>query len=211
MGWFNNPTPGLQSSIDIGWKFNFLENSIDTWWNHSSTNNKDNIPFNSYTVNGQTFYYNDVLNVGDTIKGDICEYNYVEQKEYVLSNLYHKYSINPNVFLDNSAINYPSGYVYQPHYPIKIKTFSDYVEFGSTSEIDGIPGHAWYSETNNIWIWRDLYDYGFIDSDGIGVNHPFTNGAHYPFKNVLFLQKPMKQKTNINSTVINRPTEDNCE
>jgi hypothetical protein len=56
-----------------------------------------------------------------------------------------------------------------------------------------------------------LYDYGFIDSDGIGVNHPFTNGAHYPFKNVLFLQKPMKQKTNINSTVINKPTEDNCE
>jgi hypothetical protein len=211
MGWFNNPTPGLQSAIDIGWKFNFLENSIDTWWNHSSTNNKDNIPFNSYSVGGQTFYYNDVLNVGDIIKGDICEYNYVEQKEYVLSNLYHKYSINPNIFLDNSTINYPSGYVYQPHHPIKIRTFSDYVEFGSTSEIDGIPGHAWYSETNNIWIWRDLYDYGFIDSDGIGVNYPFTNGAHYPFSNVLFLQKPMKQKTNLNSTVINQPTEDNCE
>jgi len=98
-----------------------------------------------------------------------------------------------------------------PHYPIKIRTFSDYIEFGDTSEIDGIPGHAWYSDFNKIWIWKDIYDYGFIDSEGIGVNHPFTNGAHYPFSNVLFLQKPTQQSVNVNSKVINRPIDDDCE
>ena len=145
------------------------------------------------------------------IKGDFFEYNYIEQKEYLLSNIYHKYSYNQMVFLDNSTNAYPSGYVYVPHYPVKIRAFSDYLEYGSTTEIDGIPGHAWYSEVNNIWLWKDLYSYGFIDTDNIGVDHPFINGAHYPFLNILFLQKPIQQEVNINSIVINSPNVDNCE
>jgi hypothetical protein len=211
MGWFNYPPPFQQTAIDIGWGFNFLKNSVDTWWNHTSLSNKDNIPVDSYIANGQTFYYNKELNIGDVIKGDFCEYNYIEQKEYLLSNIYHKYSYNQMVFLDNSTNAYPSGYVYVPHYPVKIRAFSDYLEYGSTTEIDGIPGHAWYSEVNNIWLWKDLYSYGFIDTDNIGVDHPFINGAHYPFLNVLFLQKPIQQEVNINSIVINSPNVDNCE
>ena len=211
MGWFNYPPPFQQTAIDVGWGFNFLKNSVDTWWNHTSLSNKDNIPVDSYIANGQTFYYNKELNIGDVIKGDFCEYNYIEQKEYLLSNIYHKYSYNQMVFLDNSTNAYPSGYVYVPHYPVKIRAFSDYLEYGSTTEIDGIPGHAWYSEVNNIWLWKDLYSYGFIDTDNIGVDHPFINGAHYPFLNVLFLQKPIQQEVNINSIVINSPNVDNCE
>jgi len=125
--------------------------------------------------------------------------------------MYHKYSFNFNVFNDNSTNTFPSGYVYQPHFPITIRAFSDYLEFGSTSEIDGIPGYAWYSESLDNWIWRDLYSYGFIDSDNIGVDHPFINGAHYPFLNILFLQKPLKQETNVNSLIIKTPNVDNCE
>lgn len=212
MGWFNYPPPSQQTSIDVGFGFNFLKNSLDTWWNHTSLDNKDNsINVDSYITNGQTFYFNKELNIGDIIKGDFCEYNDIEQKEYVLSNLYHKYSYNQMVFLDNSTNTYPSGYVYVPHYPIKIRAFSDYLEFGSTTEIDGIPGYAWYSQSNNLWLWRDLYTYGFIDSDNVGVNHPFINGAHYPFLNILFLQKPMKQEVNTNNIVIKTPNVDNCE
>lgn len=211
MGWFNKPAPSQNTSIDIGWGFNFLKTSVDTWWNHTSLNNKDNIPVDSYVANGQTFYYNRELNVGDVIKGDFCEYNDIEQKEYVLSNLFHKYSYNPMVFLDNSTNAYPSGYVYTPHYPIKVRAFSDYIEYGGKNEVDGIPGHAWYSDSNKLWLWRDLYSYGYIDSDNIGVDHPFINGAHYPFLKILFLQKPIKQEVNVNSIVINRPKVDNCE
>ena len=104
-----------------------------------------------------------------------------------------------------------SGYVYTPHYPIKVRAFSDYIEYGGKNEVDGIPGHAWYSDSNKLWLWRDLYSYGYIDSDNIGVNHPFINGAHYPFLKILFLQKPIKQEVNVNSIVINRPKVDNCE
>ena len=43
MGLFNKPfvnQNGVPSGIDIGWNFNFLENTIDSWWNHNSSLNK---------------------------------------------------------------------------------------------------------------------------------------------------------------------------
>jgi len=210
-GFFNQPPIGQNSSIDIGWEFNFLQNTYDSWWDHTSTNNKDNIPIGSYVSNGQTFYYNEFLNIGDIIKGDFCEYNDYEQKEYIVSPIYHKYSINSNVFYDNSTLNEPSGYLYKPHTNIKIRSFSDYLEFGNKDEVDNIPKYAWYSEYEDTFIWRDLYEYGYIDGDNIGVNNPFTNGAHYPFKNILFLQYPIKRSTSVKTNLITQITQDNCE
>ena len=31
-----------------------------------------------------------------------------------------------------------------------------------------------------------LYTYGYVDSNGIGVDQPFLNGKHHPFKNIIF-------------------------
>ena len=217
MGWFNPPainSNNIPTAIDIGWGFNFLANSTDNWWNHSSTNNKDNIPLSTYEQpigSGQNFYYNDFLSSGATIKGDFCEYNYIEQKEYVLSPMYHKYSFNSNYFSDNSPLNLPSGYAYEPHYPIQIRALSDYLDYGSKKIIDNIPSWAWYSDYNQTFMWRDIYTFGFVDSDGIGVNYPFINGAHYPYSQVLLLQKPMQRNTEIETTIINQPTTDDCE
>jgi hypothetical protein len=214
MGWFNKPFLNQNSQptgLEIGWGFNFLKNSIDNWWSKNSAINKDNIPVGSYVANGNTFYYNNFLNVGDIIKGDFCEYNFLEQKEYVLSKMYHKYSFNDTYFSDNSTANLPSGYLYEPHHPIKIRTFSDYLEFGSKEFTDNVPGYAWFSEFEDTWYWRDLYSYGFIDNDGIGVDYPFLNGAHYPFKDILFLQYPVRRDNNVQSTQINRITNDDCE
>ena len=217
MGWFNPPAInqlGTQTGIDIGWGFNFLKNSIDPWWDHSLSSNKDNIPINFYEQpigSGQQFYYNDFLKIGDVIKGDFCEYNYMEQKEYVISPMYHKYSFNPIYFLDNSSLNYPSGYVYEPHTPVPIRVFSDYVEYGSKEIVDNIPPYAWYSTHEDTFIWRDIYTYGFIDGDGLGVDYPFTNGAHYPFQNITFLQKPIQRSEKVDTTLINQPINDDCE
>jgi hypothetical protein len=214
MGWFNKPYLNQNSQptgLEIGWGFNFLKNSIDNWWDKNSAINKDNIPTNSYVANGQTFYYNENLNLGDIIKGDFCEFNYMDQKEYVLSKMYHKYSFNDNLFNNTSTSNLPAGYLYEPHTPLQIRAFSDYVEVGSKDLTDNIPGYAWFSEFDNIWYWRDLYTYGFIDNDGIGVNYPFINGAHYPFMNMLFLQYPIQRDNNVQSTQINRITNDDCE
>jgi hypothetical protein len=213
MGWFNKPYTnqnGQPTGVEIGWNFNFLNNSIDNWWDKNSVVNKDNIPVNSYVANGQTFYYNDYLNVGEILKGDFCEYNYTEQKEYVLSRMSHKYSFNDTYFLNNSTSNLPSGYLYNPHNPIQIRTFSDYIEFGSKNYVDNIPGYAWYSEYENSWFWRDLYSYGYIDNDGIGVDYPFINGSHYIFTNLIFLQYPVQRNLTL-SLDINNLTDDNCE
>jgi hypothetical protein len=214
MGWFNKPyvnINGNQIALDIGWKFNILKNTIDNWWDCTSTINKDNIPVESYTVNNQQFYYNGLLNEGDILKGDFCEYNDIEQKEYVLSPMLHKYSFNQGLFYDNSVPNLPSGYAYQPHNPIKIREYSDYIETGSKDLVDNIPGYAWFSEFEETWFWRDLYQYGFIDSEGVGLNIPFINGAHYPFLNLLFLQYPLKRNVGVNTTLIKSLTNDNCE
>jgi hypothetical protein len=214
MGWFNKPfvnQNGLQTGIDVGWNFNFLENSVDTWWNHNNSLNKDNIPTNSYSLNGQTFYYNEILNQGDVILGDFCEYNYMEQREYVLSKAIHKYSFNDLLFQTTGNQNYPDGYLYNPHHSIPIRAFSDYIENGTKDTVDNIPGYSWFSEYNNKWYWRDLYTYGYIDSDGIGVNNPFINGAHYPFLNCIFLQYPIRRNNNVFSNEYQQITNDDCE
>jgi len=217
MGWFNPPAINQNGNIvglDVGWEFNFQKNNVDNWWDHTSILNKDNIPVLSYEYpagSGQFFYYNSFLNVDDIIKGDFCEYNFMEQKEYVISPLYHKYSFNPIYFLDNSPLTLPSGYAYEPHYRVPIRVFSDYLEYGNKGAVDNIPNYAWYSQYNETFIWRDIYTYGYLDADGLGVDYPFINGSHYPFKNILFLQKPIKRTNIVTTTLINEPTNDDCE
>ena len=76
-----------------------------------------------------------------------------------------------------------------------IRSFSDYIETGNKNEIDNIPDYSYYSQNDNLWRWRDLYSYGFIDGDGIGVDNPFINDSHYPFKEILFLQTPILRNT----------------
>ena len=214
MGYFNPPSltiNGTPTGIDIGWEFNFLENNVDTWWNHSSTVNKDNIPLDSYNFNSLNFYFNKLLPLGSTLKGDFCEYNDFEQQEYVLSPMAHKYSFNPTYLLDSSPATYPSGYCYKPHHEIVIRVFSNDLETGKKGEIDNVPSYAWFSENEQSFFWRDIYTYGFIDGDGRGVNYPFLNGFQYPFANILFNQYPLNRNMFIQTNQINTIETDNCE
>jgi hypothetical protein len=213
MGWFNRPFSTQHSSaIDIGWDFNFMKNSLSNWWDHNSFTNKDNIPVQTYVVNGNTFYYNQTLNSGSTLMGDFCEFNELDQTEVMLSELYHKYSYNSLYFEDNSTTNLPSGYGYQAHYPVPIRSFSDYIETADPLQVDNVPDYAYFSEYYNQWLWRDLYPYGFTDESGNGVDVPFLNGAHYPFKDILFLQVPMIRDVNgIYGSIIIQPLTDDCE
>lgn len=216
MGWFNNPfNPNTfinnQSGIEIGWDFNFRKNDVDNWWEKSNQNNKDDIPYDTYQLNGKTFYYNDDLVVGHELKGDICEWNKYDQKETVLSKMSHKFSFNNNLFDDNGTTNLPFGYSYQPHYSVPLKVYSDYIETGDEEKVDNIPDYSFYSEYEGLWRWRDIYPYGFIDTDGNGVNNPFLNGKHYPFKQIIFLQTPLQKDNNVFNDIIFSPLIDNCE
>jgi hypothetical protein len=101
--------------------------------------------------------------------------------------------------------------VYKPHYKVPIRVYSDYVEVGEKDKVDLIPDYSFLSNYNNEWRWRDIYPYGFVDSNGNGLNVPFLNGCHYPFTKILFLLSPLKKDINNYSFVIFAPITDDCE
>jgi hypothetical protein len=95
-----------------------------------------------------------------------------------------------------------------------LKVFSDYVETGDANFIDGIPSYAFYSKTNQQFMWRDLYTYGFIDNLGRGVDYPYLNSSQYPFAEVIFRLIP--EGINYNESlegvdVSIKPIIDGCE
>ena len=74
-GYFNKPYGN--GGLKQGWFFNITKDP-SPWWENFNSNSDTNIPTSSYTrTNGstETFYYNDVLNIGDLIDGDFCEWN----------------------------------------------------------------------------------------------------------------------------------------
>jgi hypothetical protein len=119
----------------------------------------------------------------------------------------HKIKYNPAVFNIGNSSEY--GYYYKPLNSIKIRDFSPYIEEGDYANVVGIPNYSYFSTDKNLFIWRDLYPYGYIDDQGVGVNYPFFNATHYPYNNFVFRIIP--EGTNYSETVINAPTTDNCE
>jgi hypothetical protein len=214
-GYFNKPTNGV--GLKQGWEFN-LTKSSNFWWDDTNLNSNTNILTSGYTLTSgdtKTFYYNQNLMSGDTIDGDFCEWNDYEQLERVVSPYYHKLKYNQNVFQTTQSpdTNAP-GFYYEPHTPMTIRVFSDYVETGDLQFIDGIPSYAYFSNSDQEFRWRDLYSYGFIDNLDRGVDYPFLNFAQYPFKNVQFRLIP--EGINYNSELFGvpfpvKPLIDGCE
>ena len=214
-GYFNPPTNNV--GLKQGWLFNITKTN-NSWWSSTNTNSNTNIPVESYTKTSgvtKTFYYNKNLVKGDIIDGDFCEWNEYYQVERVISKCYHKIKFNQDVFQTSISEN-PSGYYYQPHHPITIKVFSDYIETGNINEVDSIPSYSFYSSVDENFRWRDLYGYGFIDNLGRGVNYPFFNSAHYPFSNTVFKLIPDDADFDLNDSITGlevpyKPLIDRCE
>ncbi len=214
-GYFNKPTNGI--GLKQGWEFN-LTSTSNSWWNGTNLNSNTKIPTSSYTLTSgatKTFYYNQNLMSGDTIDGDFCEWNDYEQLERVVSSYYQKIRYNQSVFqtTQNASTNSP-GFYYEPHTPMTIRVFSDYIETGDIQFVDGIPSYAYFSNSDQQFRWRDLYSYGFIDNLDRGVDYPFLNFAQYPFKEVQFRLIP--EGINYNSGLLGvpfpvKPLIDGCE
>ena len=218
---------GWTDKLKQGWFFNtFLDKGKpQIWWDQNNQNSNTLITQGQYntTMTQYPFYYNNLLDEGDIIDGDYCEWNDFEQLERVISIYQHKIIYNQTHFkLDNTlpTTNQP-GYFYEPHRGIQIRAFSDYIEEGDSKNVVGIPDYAYYSTTNALFRWRDLYPYGFIDTDGIGVDYPYLNDAHYPFLNTIFRITPEAYNipsdyaqigsVPINTTIIPEPIADECE
>ena len=211
---------GKTSSLQQGYEYNLplVNGNPDSWWSNTNPDSKTGFPNGTYNRTsgslGYSFYYTESLKKGDIIDGDYCEWNSFEQKERVLSVLYHKFKYNPIVFDIRASKSQSNdnlfGFYYQPSHKLTIRDYSDYIEDGDPAKVLDIPDYSHFSTTKNLFIWRDIYPYGYIDSDNVGVDYPFLNGKHYPYKDNIFRIIP--EGSNFASdSIIQDPITDNCE
>jgi hypothetical protein len=209
---------GWTKNLKQGWEFNMplVNNQPSSWWDTFNSLSNTTILEDSYfseTLPPEgPFFYNKNLISGDILDGDFCEWNDYQQFERVVSRYCHKIKFNNNWFYltNNNSQTNQFGYYYYPHNEIIIREFSDYVEESLSENIVGLPDYSFYSNLSNGFRWRDLYPYGFIDQNNIGVDYPFTNGKHYPFVNTIFRLIP--EGTNVkNINEIQDPLIDDCE
>lgn len=202
---FRNGSGYFEYPPKNGYKFNFHNYWID---NHFSgtTSLETSIPYTTGTNAGVTFTYGDAIPVGTVLTGAFVEYNKNELKERIISESVHKIT-NPTTIFDHdqdqnvtnfsgATANNKMGLIYQPHYRIKLRQLSNYIETSNTNNIEDLPENAQYFEDQKLWKWRDLYDHGYIDEDGNGTDHPFVNGQHYVMSNINFYFKNEKEFLN---------------
>jgi hypothetical protein len=213
---------GLKQGYEFNLPLDPSTNKPSGWWSNSNSLSNTPFPVGVYNtplgaglgpnLGSIPFTYIESLKEGDILDGDYCEWNESEQQERVISTLYHKYRFNPFAFKLTTPPQSPSnmfGYYYQPHYPLNIRDYSDYIETGSKQFTEGIPDYSFYSEKTDSFIWRDLYPYGYVNN-GIGVNYPFMNGTHYPYNNNIFRIIP--EGSNYREQVLTTdPIIDGCE
>lgn len=196
-GYFNYPPK-------LGYSFHLHNTWIDDHFS-GTTSNETNLKSTTFTrtVSGTTFTFNsgNTLNINDFVYGGFIEYDPINMKERVISNSYHKLTNNTITFnygqtnsqlLSGASINNPFGILYQPHYKVKLKDMSPYIETSPTNDIYNLPKNAKYFENEKLWKWRDIYDYGYIDTDGYGVDYPYANNLHYIKQDVIFAIKNEK-------------------
>ena len=137
----------------------------------------------------QTPVEGDVKITNQDYYGDICEYSKYEAKETALLNIMHRFNTvdreaTTSKPIDGGILKGPrnEGYIYYPHYKIKIKEYSNYVEQGDESVV-GIPEYA-ENLGDGRYLWRDLLPIGVNDGQEETVNYPFLNGCHYMYQNL---------------------------
>ena len=208
-GYFNPPNI-FNKALKVGWEFN-IDTTPTTWWERDNPNSDVDLLTNLYLNQGIKFRYNKNFVSGDTIDGPFCEWNNLTQTETVLSETFHKFVFNQQVFNINSNVNNPFGYYYNPFLKLGIRYFSDYIEEGDFYSTEFAPKYAYFSSFKNKLIWRDLYDYGYVDENGDGLDFPFLNGKHYPFDNFIFRVIPEGSNISEIITEVKDPIIDECE
>jgi hypothetical protein len=196
-GYFNYPPK-------VGYKFNFHDSWVDNHFD-GNTSEESEFPKGTFPRDGITFTSGNTLSVGDVMDGAFVEYNKKEMKERVISESYHKITnpttifnfgqTNPTYYSGASTTN-PIGLYYQTHYRVKIRELSPYMEMAKTNDIFNLPENTIYDKDEDVWRWRDLYDHGYVDTDGYGTNFPFANNTHYVKTDINFYLRNEKQFIN---------------
>ena len=195
----------------VGYKFNFHNNWIDKMFTGSTETGITTSNFTGNT-NGFTFTSGNTIPSGTTLVGAFVEYNFSDFKERIISEAFHRFSHvkkasdNSTTIFDHgqdnsntysgASTNNMVGYYYQPHQRIKLRQLSPYVETSKTKDVIYLPENTKYDSVNNVWKWRDLYDHGFIDTDGNGTNFPFINNTHHVSLDINFYLRNEQAYTN---------------
>jgi hypothetical protein len=212
----------------VGYKFHFHNTWVDNHFS-GSTSIETGITTTNISSNstGYTFTGGTELPKGTILSGAFVEYNESEVKERVVSEAYHKFTSRVDLFnhgqtgstlnFSGATVNNPTGLYYQPHYRIPLRQLSSYVESSQTNEIDNLPENAKYFSDDGTWRWRDLYDPGFIDIDGVGLDYPFINNIHYIKKDINFYlrnEEYYRNKTDgitsFNTRILKGKNKDDC-
>jgi hypothetical protein len=209
----------------VGYKFNFHDSWIDNNFNGNYTIEKSmtglTTTFSGRTsvVMGETFDYTNITFTGGTtipvgttgLTGAFVEYNRKELKERIISEAFHKFSHrlfydgvnrlfyhgqNKSIYYSGASDTNMVGYYYQPHYRVKLRQLSPYIESSKTNDILNLPENAIFDNDDKLWKWRDLYDHGFVDQEGNGTKFPFMNNTHYIVNDVNFYLRNEKEYTN---------------
>jgi hypothetical protein len=213
-----NKPYGLKQGYDFNIQYDLGPNQQpSTWWKKDNPNSDVNLSVSEYSIppNDKPFYYVNHLTDGDMVEGGYYEWNKYLLTERKISDNYHKFTFNPNYFRIFGLIsgsefnNNPKGYYYQPHHPIKLRDYSNYVETSEKPDVLNVP-YLFYSSSNRLYQWRDIYSYGYIDENGVGVDYPFFNGCHYPYTNIVFRLIP-EGSNYVENNVVGTVTKDDCE
>lgn len=185
----------------IGYKFNFHNTWVDQMFTGSTETSISGTTFTGNT-SGFTFTGGTVIPKGTTLIGAFVEYNDYDFEERIISEAYHRFSHKKTAsdgtttifnhgqddtsFYSGVSATNLVGYYYQPHHRIKLRELSPYIETSNTNDVLFLPENTKYDSVNKVWKWKDLYDHGFIDSDGNGTNFPFINNTHHVMKDINF-------------------------
>ena len=213
---FKNGNGLFEYPPKVGYKFNFH----DTWVDNQFTGNTETVISTGVTFNGYsgvTFTGGTSILLGTTgLTGAFVEYNRKEMKERIISEAFHKFShktifsgstVGSNnklfyhlqdqgSFYSGATTGNTVGYYYQPYHRVKLRQLSPYIESSKTKEIINLPENVIFDNDDKLWKWRDLYDHGFIDTDGNGTNFPFINDTHYVVNDINFYLRNEKAYTN---------------
>jgi hypothetical protein len=183
--------------VETGITFVGLTNLIDPYTN---------------TVTTPNTHPRNTLSKDNTLWGAFVEYDPKEMKERIISESLHKmvsdtayfnHGQTSNIIYSGASVNNPIGLYYQPHHRIKLRELSPYIETSDTDKIDNLPENARYFPNEKLWKWRDLYDLGYIDPDGYGVDYPFLNNSHYVKNDINFYLRNEKAFTTKKDGIIN--------
>jgi len=128
----------------------------------------------------------DSISIGDSIYGDIVEYNERELQTYVLQMPNYLFKLKDLYGYTGSTTFSATTSTYAKTdllYPITLKYFTNTIY--SSNNVEDKKSWAVFNDKINVWQWRDLIPNGDIDESGRGTNFPFLNGRHYVYNDFI--------------------------